>query len=65
VERADFIIAWDSFYVLVNRNVFRLQPEDYGALDEDMYVKVVHFPNTLNVVSIHEIRRPLEPPASP
>lgn len=74
-SRADLIIAWHSYYVTVDRMVFRLQPEDYvlledrwralGRLDppQDMYVKVVHFPHTLNVVSIHEILRP--PPDSP
>ncbi len=61
-SRADLIIAWHSYYVAVERMIFRLQPEDYIHLDEGMYVKVVHFPNTLNVVSIHEIRRP---PADP
>ena len=52
------------------RKLFRLQPEDYVHLEDrframarleppvDLYVKVVHFPMTLNVVSIHEVLRP-------
>jgi hypothetical protein len=52
------------------RKLFRLQPEDYVHLQDrfatmsrldpplDLYVKVVHFPMTLNIVSIHEVRRP-------
>jgi len=62
--RADLIIAMQSYYVTVGRTVFRLRPEDYVRIDEGMYVKVVHFPNTLNVVSIHEVLggRGLEPP---
>ncbi len=52
------------------RKLFRLQPEDYVHLEDrfrtmarldppvDLYVKVVHFPLTLNVVSIHEVLRP-------
>lgn len=59
--RADLIIAWNSYYVTVDRTVFRVRPEDYIHLDEAMYVKVVHFPNTLNVVSIHELKRSGEP----
>jgi hypothetical protein len=69
-SRADLIVAWHSYWVSVGRKVFRLQPEDYVQVEDrfrtlsrldppvDMYVKVVHFPLTLNVVSIHEIRQP-------
>jgi hypothetical protein len=50
------------------RKLLRLQPEEYVHLEDrfraaaqadppgKMYVKVVHFPMTLNVVSIHEVR---------
>jgi hypothetical protein len=55
-SRADLIIAWHSYYVTVGRRVFRLTPEDHVLLDEGMYVKVVHCPRTLHVVSIHEVR---------
>lgn len=63
-SRADLIIAWHSYYLTVDRTVFRVQPEDYVNIDEGMYVKVVHFPNTLNVVSIHEIMRPPPDPSA-
>jgi len=59
--RADLIIAWQSYYVLVGRTVFRVKPEDYIHLKLDMYVKVVHFPRTLNVVSVHEAPRGVPP----
>jgi hypothetical protein len=52
--RADMIIAMQSYYITVDRVVFRVKPEDYIHLSEAMYVKVVHFPNTLTVVSVHE-----------
>ncbi len=52
--RADFIIFMQSYYIMVERTVYKLQPEDYIHLNEGMYVKVVHFPHTLNVVSVHE-----------
>jgi hypothetical protein len=54
--RADLIIAWHSYYVNVERRVFRLEPQDHVMIDEGMYVKIVHFPRTLNVVSVHEVR---------
>jgi hypothetical protein len=38
--------------------VFRIKPEYYLDVREDSYVKVVHFPHTLNVVSVHELRPP-------
>jgi hypothetical protein len=61
-SRADLIIAWHSYYINVERRVFRLQPEDHVLLDEGMYVKVVHFPRTLHVVSIHEVPGTRPPP---
>ena len=53
--RAVLIIVWHSYYINVERRVFRLHPEDHVMLDEGMYVKVVHFPRTLHVVSVHEV----------
>jgi hypothetical protein len=61
--RADLIIAWHSYYINVGRRVFRLKPEDHVMVDEGMLVKVVHFPRTLHVVSIHEVPRAPRPPA--
>jgi hypothetical protein len=64
-----------SYWVAVERKLFRLQPEAYVELEDrfrtlarldppvELYVKVVHFPLTLNVVSVHEIRKP--PPEPP
>jgi len=57
-KRADLIIAWESYYITVDRTVFRIKPEQYLDVREDSYVKVVHFPSTLNVVSVHEVLRP-------
>jgi xanthosine utilization system XapX-like protein len=59
--RADLIIAWQSYYMLVGRTVFRVKPEDYIRLKTEMYVKVVHFPRTLNVVTVHEAPRGIPP----
>lgn len=57
-KNADLIIAWDSYYIRVDRAVFRIKPEYYLDVREGSYVKVVHFPHTLNVVSVHELRPP-------
>jgi hypothetical protein len=69
-SRADLVIAWHSYYVTVGRAVYRLRPEDYVPLEDrwralerleppvPLYVKVVHFPHTLQAISIHEIVRP-------
>ena len=61
-ERADLIVALKSQYITMGRTVYRVKREDYDVLEEGMYVKIVHFPNTLNVVTIHEV---LRPPADP
>lgn len=56
-QRAELIIAWQSYYVSVDRTVFRVQPDDYLNLSEGVLVKVRHLPHTLNIVSIHEAPR--------
>ncbi|MEX2245771.1 MAG: hypothetical protein WEC75_03710 [Dehalococcoidia bacterium] len=61
--RADLIVAMQGYYIAVNRTVYRVRPEEYLHLREEMYVKIVHFPHTLNIVSVHEVRDPrLAPP---
>ncbi len=61
-SRAELLIVWHSYYVAVDRRMFRLEPEDHVMVDEEMYVKIVHFPRTLNVVSIEEVRAAPRPP---
>jgi len=63
-SRADLIIAWHSYYITVGRTVFRVAPEDHIMVDEGMVVNVVHFPRTLNVVSVHELRGAPRPPVA-
>jgi hypothetical protein len=58
-KRADLIIAWDSYYIQVERSLFRLRPEQYLDVRENAYVKIVHYPNTLNVVTVHELKPPV------
>jgi len=54
-SRADLIIFMQSYYIMVGRSVYKLRPEEYIHLEEGMYVKIVHFPHTLDVVSVHEV----------
>jgi hypothetical protein len=55
-SRADLIIAWQAYYISIGRRVFRIEPGDYVMLDEGMHAHVVHFPRTLNVISVEQIR---------
>ena len=55
-SRADLIIAWQAYYISIGRRVFRIEPEDYIMLDEGMHARVVHFPRTLNVISVEQVR---------
>lgn len=57
-DRADLIIAMQSYYIAVGGVVFRIRPEDYLHLSESMHVKIVHFQYTLSVVSVHEAPKP-------
>jgi hypothetical protein len=56
-SRADLIVAMQSYYITVGRTVYRVKPDDYVCLNEQMYVKIVYLPNTLTVVSVHEAPR--------
>lgn len=51
-SRADLIIAMQSYYITVDRTVFRIPPEDYIHLEQGMRVRVAHFPHTLHVISV-------------
>jgi membrane protein implicated in regulation of membrane protease activity len=54
-SRADLIIVMQSYYITVDRTVFRVKPEDYIHLEEGTRVRVVHFPHTLHVVSVERV----------
>ncbi|HYM14280.1 MAG TPA: hypothetical protein VEZ14_01825 [Dehalococcoidia bacterium] len=54
-SRADLLIAMQSYYISVDRTVFRVRPEDYIHMDEGARVRVVHFPHTLQVISLERL----------
>ncbi len=60
-QKADLIIAWQSYYIALNRKMFRIDPHDYVMVDEGMRVVVDYFPHTLNVVAV----TPETPPQRP
>jgi hypothetical protein len=60
-QRADLIIVWQSYYIALNRKLFRVDPHDYIMVDEGMRVVVDYFPHTLNVVAV----TPDTPPPQP
>jgi hypothetical protein len=64
-HRADLVIVWQSYYIQIDRTIFKVQPLDYHTVREGTYLKVVHFPRTLNVVSVHEIPAGMPPPDGP
>jgi hypothetical protein len=55
-SRADLIIAWQSYYIIVDRKVFQVQPEQYVHLEAGQRARVVHFPHTLRVISAERVR---------
>jgi xanthosine utilization system XapX-like protein len=63
-SRADLIIAWESYYITVERTVFKVAKVDWIDLREGSYVKVVHFPHTFSVVSVHDVLRPQGDPSA-
>ena len=60
-QKADLIIAWQSYYIALNRKMFRIEPHDYIMVDEGMRVAVEYFPHTLNVVSVTPETPPVRP----
>jgi len=54
-QRADLVVVWQSFYVQIDRSIFKVEPLDYHLVTDGTYIKIVHFPRTLNVVSVHVI----------
>jgi hypothetical protein len=55
-QRADLVIVWQSFYVQVERRIFRLDARDYLLVEEGQRVRVRHFPRTLSVVRVEIVK---------
>jgi hypothetical protein len=57
-SRADLFIAMQGHYIAVDRTIFRIPAVEWAHVALGAYVKVVHLPHTLGVVSIHELAPP-------
>lgn len=57
-QRADLVIIWQSYYIQVGRTIFKIAPLNYHLLEVGKSVRVVHFPRTLDVVSVDLARVP-------
>lgn len=54
-QRADLVIVWQSYYMQVGRAIFKVEALDYHLIEPGIPVKIVHFPRTLGVVSVHKL----------
>ncbi|HEY8490489.1 MAG TPA: hypothetical protein VIO14_05810 [Dehalococcoidia bacterium] len=57
-SRADFIVFRQGYYIMVQRQVFRIPAEEYLDLDPGDVVEVTYFPHTNTVVRL--TRKPPE-----
>ena len=55
-SRNDFFLFRNS-YIFVERNVFRLEPEQFIEVDLGDMVRVVHYPHTSTVESLERVGR--------
>lgn len=54
-RRAELFIVWQSYFILVNRGVFKVEPEVWVFLELEKPLRVRHFPRTMTVVSIENV----------
>jgi hypothetical protein len=54
-QRAELFLVWQSYFVLVDRAVFKLEPEQWVYLQESDAVQAWHFPRTFTVVSFQKV----------
>ena len=55
-SRSDFFLFRNS-YIFVEKNVFRLEPEEFIEVDLGDTVRIVHYPHTSAVESIEVVER--------
>lgn len=51
-HRAELLIAWPSYFILIERRIFRIEPQDFIMLKEGQHVRVSHFRHTMNVLEV-------------
>jgi hypothetical protein len=51
-QRAELFVAWPSYFIQIQRSIFRITPQDYILLQEGQHVTVSHFRHTNNVLEL-------------
>lgn len=54
-QRAELFVVWQSYFILVNRAVFKVEPDAWVFLELEKSLRVRHFPRTMTVVSIEKM----------
>lgn len=57
-QRAELFVVWQSHFMLVGRNIFKIEAEEWVYLREDEHLRVRHFPRTMTVISIEKSGNP-------
>lgn len=55
-SRADLFVL-RSYYLMVERNVFRVEPEEFDELNVGDTVSIIHYPHTATVESVSLVER--------
>lgn len=54
-HRAELVIAWPSYFIQIDRAIFRIPARDYLLLKEGEWVRVAHFRYTANVIAMQPV----------
>lgn len=54
-QRAELFIVWQSYFILVDRHVFKVEPDAWVFLELERPLRVRHFPRTMTVVAIEKV----------
>lgn len=54
-QRAELIIAWPSYFIQIERKIFKIEAQDFVLLEEGRHARVRHFPHTLNVLEVERV----------
>lgn len=57
-QRAELFIVWQSYFILVNRRVFKIEPDAWVFLESEKPLRVHHFPRTMTVVAVEKVGAP-------
>ena len=65
-HRAELLIAWPSYFIQIERRIFRIEGQDFLLVEEGQHARVRHFPRTLNVLEVERVAAaPVAPKPGP